>query len=89
MPRLVALPAVADISVVVGCLLPAQAVSPRSRLSLQFPAEHFVHIYRGQPPGGERGQILCYGESEVYLLRDDVVIVLVDTPHIFMFRLQV
>ena len=57
--RLVALPAVADISVVVGCLLSAQAVSPRSRLSLQLPAEHFVHIYRGQAPGGERrGEIL-------------------------------
>ena len=56
---LVALPAVADISVVVVCLLPAQAVSPRPRLSLQFPAEHFVHIYRGQAPGGgRRGQIL-------------------------------
>ena len=61
--RLVALPAVADISVVVGCLLPAQAVSPRPRLSLQFPAEHFVHIYRGQSPGEGRGQIFCYGES--------------------------
>ena len=54
--RLVALPAVADISVVIGCLLPAKAVSPRSRLSLQLPAEHFVHIYRGQAPGGERSR---------------------------------
>ena len=55
--RLVTLPAVAEV-LIVG-LLPAQAVSPRSRLSLQFPAEHFVHIYRGQAPGGERrGEIL-------------------------------
>ena len=56
--RLMALPAVADISVVVGCLLPAQAVSPRPPgLSLQFSAEHFVHIYRGQSPGGGRGEV--------------------------------
>ena len=40
--------------------------------------------------GEERsGQILRQGGSEVYLLSDDVVIVLVDTPHIFMLRLQV
>ena len=51
--RLMTLPAVATVVVVVR-LLPTQAVSPRSRLSLQLPAEHLVHIYRGQSPGGRR-----------------------------------
>ena len=48
--RLVTLPAVANVSVV--RLLPAQAVSPWPGLPLQLPAEHFLHIYRGQSPGG-------------------------------------
>ena len=54
--RLMTLPAVATVVVVVVRLLPTQTVSPRSRLSLQLPAEHLVHIYRGQSPGGRRGE---------------------------------
>ena len=72
-------------------LLVGEAVPPgagsAARLPVQLPAEHLVHINRGESPGV--GSSVCEPQCEGYLLSNYVVVILVNLPHLPVLRLQV